>query len=217
MKTMEMTAKTADEAIEIALKELGVGRGEVEVDIVSRGKEGILGIGREPAKVKVTVLDSPNDQVKVSTDIINSLISKMDVSVSVNLKQAENESVGGPVYDIDGDDSGLLIGRRGETLRALQFLVSLMASRKLESRVNLSLDVAGYQNRRYESLSNLAMKVARRVSATRRSIHLESMPPNERRVVHMALADHSDVSTMSEGEGESRHVVVQLSGQEYSS
>ena len=216
MKTMEMTAKTVDEAIEIALKELGVGREEVEVDVVSRGREGILGIGSEPAKVKVTVLDSPNDQVKVSTDIINSLISKMDVSVSVNLKQAENESVGGPVYDIDGDDSGLLIGRRGETLRALQFLVSFMASRKLESRVNLSLDVAGYQNRRYESLSNLAMKVARRVSTTRRSIHLESMPPNERRVVHMALADHSDVSTMSEGEGESRHVVVQLSGQEES-
>ena len=113
MKTRVMTAKTVDEAIEIALKELGVDRGEVEVDVVSRGKEGILGIGSEPAKVKVTVLDTPNDQVTVSTDIINSLISKMGVSVSVSLKQAENESVGGPVYDIDGDDSGLLIGSRG--------------------------------------------------------------------------------------------------------
>ena len=110
--------------------------------------------------MKVTVLDTPNDQVTVSTDIINSLISKMGVSVSVSLKQAENESVGGPVYDIDGDDSGLLIGRRGETLRALQFLVGFMASRKLENRANLLLDVAGYQSRRYESLSNLATKVA---------------------------------------------------------
>jgi len=211
MKTMEMTAKTVEEAIEIALKELGVDRGEVEVDVVSRGKVGILGIvGNEPARVKVTVLDTPNDQVIVSTDIINSLVSKMGVSVSVNLKQAHNEDVGGPVYDIDGDDSGLLIGRRGETLRALQFLVSFMASRKLESRINLSLDVAGYQKRRYESLSNLAMKVARRVSATGRSIPLEPMPPNERRVVHMALADRSDVSTLSEGEGEGRHVVIRL-------
>ena len=167
-------------------------------------------VGNEPARVKVTVLDTPNDQVIVSTDIINSLVSKMGVSVSVNLKQAHNEDVGGPVYDIDGDDSGLLIGRRGETLRALQFLVSFMASRKLESRINLSLDVAGYQKRRYESLSNLAMKVARRVSATGRSIPLEPMPPNERRVVHMALADRSDVSTLSEGEGEGRHVVIRL-------
>ena len=163
--------------------------------------------------MKVTVLDTPNDQVTVSTDIINSLISKMGVSVSVSLKQAENESVGGPVYDIDGDDSGLLIGRRGETLRALQFLVSFMASRKLESRANLLLDVAGYQSRRYESLSNLATKVAGRVFATGRSIHMEPMPPNERRAVHMALADHSEVSTISEGERESRHVVVQLSDQ----
>ena len=213
MKTRVMTAKTVDEAIEIALKELGVDRGEVEVDVVSRGKEGILGIGSEPAKVKVTVLDTPNDQVTVSTDIINSLISKMGVSVSVSLKQAENESVGGPVYDIDGDDSGLLIGRRGETLRALQFLVGFMASRKLENRANLLLDVAGYQNRRYESLSNLATKVAGRVFATGRSIHMEPMPPNERRAVHMALADHPEVSTISEGERESRHVVVQLSDQ----
>ena len=213
MKTRVMTAKTVDEAIEIALKELGVDRGEVEVDVVSRGKEGILGIGSEPAKVRVTVLDTPNDLVTVSTDIINSLISKMGVSVSVSLKQAENESVGGPVYDIDGDDSGLLIGRRGETLRALQFLVSFMASRKLESRANLLLDVAGYQSRRYESLSNLATKVAGRVFATGRSIHMEPMPPNERRAVHMALADHPEVSTISEGERESRHVVVQLSDQ----
>ena len=209
MRTIEITAKTVEEAIEIALKELDAEREEAEIDVVSKGKQGILGIGGEPAMVKVTVLDMPNDVIKVSTDIIMGLVSRMGVSAVVNLKQAHNEEVGGPVYDLDGDDSGLLIGRRGETLRALQFLVGFMASRKLDSRVNLFLDVAGYQERRYESLTNLSVKVAHRVSATGRAIPLEPMPPNERRVVHMALADHSEVTTASVGYGDARHVVIQ--------
>ena len=211
MRSIEMTAKTPEEAIEIALKELGAERGEAEIDVVSRGKAGILGIGGEPACVRVTVLEAPNDVVRVASDILGNLIAKMGVSAVVNLKQADNEDVGGPVFDVDGDDSGLLIGRRGETLRALQFLVSFMASRELDDRVNLFLDVAGYQERRYESLNNLAQRVAQRVAASGRSIPLEAMPPNERRVVHMALADHPEVTTVSSGFGDGRYVVVEPS------
>ncbi len=209
MKTIETTARTSEEAIELALKELDADRGQVEIDVVSRGKSGILGIGSEPAKVRVTLLDEANDVVTVTTEILQSLISKMGVDAVVRLKQAHNEELDGPVFDIEGDDSGLLIGRRGETLRALQFLVRFIASRKLDQRTNLLVDVEGYQERRYQSLANLAQRVAQRVESSRQAITLEPMPPNERRAVHMALSEHPNVTTESIGDGDSRQVVVQ--------
>jgi spoIIIJ-associated protein len=206
---IETTAKTPEEAIEIALKELDVERPDVEIDVVNKGKTGILGIGGEPAKVRVTVLDKPPDAVVATTDILQSLISLMDVSASITLVDAEREDVGGPVFDVDGDDSGLLIGRRGETLRALQFLVSFIASRRLGDRVNLFVDVSGYQERRYETLRSLAERNARRVASSGREVTLEPMPPNERRIVHMALADDPDVNTVSDGVGDGRRVVIE--------
>ena len=209
MRMIETTAKTPEEAIEIALKELDVERPDVEIDVVSKGKTGILGIGGEPAKVRVTVLDKPPDAVVATTDILQSLISLMDVSAAITLVRAERDDVGGPVFDVDGDDSGLLIGRRGETLRALQFLVSFIASRRLGDRVNLFVDVSGYQERRYETLRNLAQRNARRVASSGREITLEPMPPNERRIVHMALADDPDVNTISDGVGDGRHIVIE--------
>ena len=209
MRMIETTAKTPEEAIEIALKELDVERPDVEIDVVSKGKAGILGIGGEPAKVRVTVLDKPPDAVVATTDILQSLISLMDVSATITLVHAEREDVGGPVFDVDGDDSGLLIGRRGETLRALQFLVSFIASRRLGDRVNLFVDVSGYQERRYETLRSLAQRNARRVASSGREITLEPMPPNERRIVHMALAEDPDVNTISDGVGDGRRVVIE--------
>lgn len=209
MRMIETTAKNPEEAIEIALKELDVERQDVEIDVVSKGKTGILGIGGEPAKVRVTVLEKPPDAVVATTDILQSLVSLMGVSAAITLVHAEREDVGGPVFDIDGDDSGLLIGRRGETLRALQFLVSFIASRRLGDRVNLFVDVAGYQERRYETLRNLAQQVARRVASSGREVPLEPMPPNERRIVHMALADDPDVTTISDGMGDGRRVVIE--------
>ena len=209
MRMIETTAKTPEEAIEIALKELDVERPDVEIDVVSKGKTGILGIGGEPAKVRVTILEKPPDAVVATTDILQSLISLMDVSASITLVDAEREDVDGPVFDVDGDDSGLLIGRRGETLRALQFLVSFIASRRLGDRVNLFVDVSGYQERRYETLRSLAERNARRVASSGREVTLEPMPPNERRIVHMALADDPDVNTVSDGVGDGRRVVIE--------
>jgi len=209
-RVIEISAKSPEEAVEIALKEFDVELKDVEVEILSPGKSGILGIGSEPARVRVTVLDEPADVVGVTTEILHDLLSLMGVSATVTLREAEREDVGGPAFDIDGDDSGLLIGRRGETVRAIQFLVSFMAGQRLGDRVNLFVDVAGYQERRYESVTILAHRVARRVAADGRSVALDPMPPNERRVVHMALADHPDVSTASTGEGDGRKVVVQL-------
>ena len=125
-----------------------------------------------------------------------------------HLRQAQSEGVGGPVFDIDGDDSGLLIGRRGETLRALHFLVNLIAGAQLGENPSIQIDVAGYMDRRYKSLTNLALNIASRVAGSGQPITLEPMPPNERRAVHVALAEHQDVTTESIGAGDGRQVVV---------
>ena len=210
MRMIETTAKTKEEAIEIALKELDVGREEVEIDVVSAGKAGILGIGSELARVRVTLLEEPADVVRITTDVLSNLMSKLDVSVVTNLKQAWNEDLGGPVFEIEGEDSGLLIGRRGETLRALQFLVKVLVGRRMEARANLMVDVEGYKERRYQSLTNLAQRVAQRVANSGHSVTLEPMPPDERRIVHMAIADHPNVTSESMGEGPGRQVVVRL-------
>jgi spoIIIJ-associated protein len=209
MTTVERTGKNQEEAIELALKELDAERGEVEIDVVSRGKSGILGIGGEPAKVRVTLIEKPSDVARIATEVLKNLIGKMGVSAVVNLKHAHDDEVGGPVIEVDGEDSGLLIGRKGETLRSLQFLVTSISAKQLGERVNLFLDVAGYQERRHQSLRNLARRVAQRVADSGRPISLEPMPPNERRIVHLTLADNPSVSTASTGYGDSRQVVVE--------
>ena len=208
MKSIEMTAKTVEEAIEIALKELDADRVEVEIDVISRGKPGILGIGSELAAVRVTKVDGTSDTLSSASDVINKLVSYMDVDVVVNLKEADNEETGAPVFEIEGDDSGLLIGRKGETLRSLQFLTRFIVSRQTGERSNISLDVEGYDERRKQSLVNLASRVAQRVVKTGRSIELEPMSARERRLVHVALAENTDVYTESSGEGRDRRVVV---------
>ena len=208
MSQIEMTARTVEEAIEVALKELDADRSDVEIDVVSRGKSGLLGIGAEPAKVRVTLLDSPSEIVTVTSEVIQSLLSLMDAEVVLTLKQMHNDDLDGPIFEIEGDDAGLLIGRKGETLKTLQFLVRYIVSQRLDDRVNLMIDVEGYQERRHQSLANMARRVAQRVTDTGKPITLEPMPPNERRIVHLTLADHPRVTTESTGMGSSRQVVI---------
>ena len=252
MRTIETTGKTPEEAIEAALDQLGVGPDEVEIDVVSEGRGGLLGIGSEPAVVRVTLAegeDEPSTEseaasetqpdtladfspfgddldddyddfdefdeeeetsevVKVGYDVLSTLLNKMGVSADVYLREPYTGDDEGPVFEIEGDDSGLLIGTRGETLRSLQFIVSFLVSRRMGERTNLMVDVEGYQQRRYDSVANLARRVAQRVAQRGRSIPLEPMPPNERRQVHMALADRSDVETESDGYGDRRKVVI---------
>jgi len=210
MREIVITAKTVEEAIELGLRELDVDRAEAEIDVVSRGKAGILGIGSEPARVRVTRIDTPSDVVKTTSEVIDNIISLLGVDVVSTLTQVEREDLGGPVFEIEGDDAGLLIGRRGETLKALQFLVKYLVSQKLDANVNILVDVEGYQDRRYQSLMSMARRVAQRVADSGRPITIEPMPPNERRIVHIALADHHRVTTESTGSGSSRQVVVQL-------
>ena len=223
----------------------------MEIDVVSEGRGGLLGIGSEPAVVRVTLpeaVDGSGDDdeaddeaqpdalaefvafaddsddyddfddyeeeeetsevVSVGYDVLSTLLGKMGVSADVYLREPYTGSDEGPVFEIEGDDSGLLIGTRGETLRALQFIVSFLVSRRMGERTNLMVDVEGYQQRRYDSVANLARRVAQRVAQRGRPIPLEPMPPNERRQVHMALADRNDVVTESDGYGDRRKVVI---------
>ena len=152
--------------------------------------------------------EETSEVVSVGYDVLSTLLGKMGVAADVYLREPYDGDEEGPVFEIEGEDSGLLIGTRGETLRALQFIVSFLVSRRLGERTNLMVDVEGYQQRRYDSVANLARRVAQRVAQRGRSIPLEPMPPNERRQVHMALADHADVVTESDGHGDRRRVVV---------
>ena len=208
MRRIETSGKTVEEAIEIGLNELDVNRAEVEIEVVSKGKTGILGIRSESAKVILTVVEKPTDLVKVATDTLQKLIARMDVSVFVNLMNVHNEEIGGPSFEIDGEDAGLLIGRKGQTMRSLQFIAAMISSNKLEDHVRIDLDVAGYKSRRYDSLANLAYKVAGQVVDTGSSITLEPMPANERRIIHVTLADDERVSSVSSGRGDSRKVTI---------
>ena len=208
MRRIETSGKTVEEAIEIGLNELDVNRAEVEIEVVSKGKTGILGIRSESAKVILTIVEKPTDLVKVATDTLQKLIARMDVSVFVNLMNVHNEEIGGPSFEIDGEDAGLLIGRKGQTMRSLQFIAAMISSNKLEDHVRIDLDVAGYKSRRYDSLPSLAYKVDGQVVDTGSSITLEPMPANERRIIHVTLADDERVSSVSSGRGDSRKVTI---------
>ena len=204
--TTEVTARTVEEAIEIALEQLGADRDQVEVDVISQGKGGILGFGAEPARIRVTLTSLPANLPAVAKITVDNLLRSMKVSATATPRPQQEGEEDTIELDIEGEDSGLLIGRRGETLRALQFTVNLLVGQSTRGRV--ILDVEGYRERRYISLRTLASRVAERVASTGRPITLEPMAPNERRVIHMTLADNPRVATESTGMGESRKITV---------
>ena len=199
--TTEVTARTVEEAIEIALEQLGADRDQVEVDVISQGKGGILGFGAEPALTSL-----PANLPAVAKITVDNLLRSMKVSATATPRPQQEGEEDTIELDIEGEDSGLLIGRRGETLRALQFTVNLLVGQSTRGRV--ILDVEGYRERRYISLRTLASRVAERVASTGRPITLEPMAPNERRVIHITLADNPRVATESTGMGESRKITV---------
>jgi len=215
-----MTAPTVDEAIELGLKELDADRDEAEVEILSRGKTGFLGIGSEAARVRVTRISIGRDDAGVpttaegdttaagvATAAVGRILEAAGVNVTRTLRAANDPESGGPIIDLAGEDSGLLIGRRGQTLQALQFLVNLIVRKQFEG-VRVVLDVENYRQRRELQLREMATTIAKRVAETNRSITLEPMPPADRRIIHTSLTDHPGVSTESTGEGEGRKVTI---------
>jgi len=208
METMEVTGKSVDEAIEIALEQLGANRDQVEIDVISEGKGGILGFGAEPARIRVLMIDMPTGLLPVSKLVLDNVMRNMSVTASSVASKNNDPQSDTVEFDIEGEDSGLLIGRRGESLKALQFIVNLIVNRKSEGRV--ILDVEGYKERRYSSLRTLAKRVAERVVDVGQSITLEPMTPNERRVIHMELSGNNKVGTESTGMGDQRKITIYL-------
>jgi len=208
MRTVKTSGKTVEEAVEIALIELDASRNEVEIDVISQGKAGILGIGSELAAVNVTKIDNVDDSIKIGYEVVKQLIELMGVDLDLNIVHKSDEEEMESLLELIGDDSGLLIGRKGETLRALQFLTNVLVSNQTGAKARVSIDVEGYEDRRNQSLINLANRVAQRVTKTGRDIELEPMNPRERRVVHMALAENTSVETESSGSGFDRRVVI---------
>lgn len=209
MDELEISARTVEEAIREALEHLGVSRDQVEIEVLKKGRASILGLKGGEAKIRVRLLDEGKpkaDISKVSQETLKTLLQLMGITAEVTVSKTDL-----PVsLNIEGEDLGILIGRRGQTLACLQYMVRLIVAEQLKAWLPLTIDVAGYKKRRREALESLALRLAEKVKTSRRSMTLEPMPAGERRIIHLALANHPDVSTQSTGEGEGRKVVILL-------
>ncbi len=205
MDTIEITAGTVEQAIEKAEAQLGLSRDQFEVEVIREGRTGILGVGGREAVIRVSSTTLPEEEaISLVVEILDKLLGLMGVEGKVEVLSAEV-----PLQlNVKGDDLGILIGRRGQTLGALEYVTKLMVVQRRKTWLPLTVDVAGYKKHRRESLEKLALYLAEQVKSRRRAVPMEPMPANERRMVHLALADHPDVRTESIGEGENRKVVV---------
>ncbi len=208
-ETIEVTGRTVEEATRKAEDELGLSREEFEIEIVQEGRSGVLGLGAEEAVIKATPLemdDNIGNRVAggVGVEILSKLLDLMGLDGDVDYEDDGTSAV----LNIEGDDLGVLIGRRGTTISSLQHIVRLMIASRQTDWPLLTVDVCGYKRRRRVALEDLARKIADQARARRRPIALEPMPADERRVVHLALVDHPDVYSESAGVGTERKVVV---------
>ncbi|MGN1011356.1 MAG: RNA-binding cell elongation regulator Jag/EloR [Clostridia bacterium] len=201
MKTLEKTGKTIDDAIDAAVAELGCSREDVTIEIVTMPSKGIFGIGAKPALVRVSLEDSAT---AYAMEFLNTIFKKFELDVDIHPIEGEEFIT----LDLVGKDLGILIGRRGETLDALQYLTNLTVSRHFEDRSKFILDVEGYRAKREETLERLARKLAERVKESGKNISLEPMSPYERRIIHTVLQSDEQVRTFSEGEEPYRKVVI---------
>ena len=215
MEGIEITATTVEQAIEKAEMQLGLSRDQFEVEVIRDGKSGILGVGSKEALIRVISVVPPEktcpelvegDAVKVVKDILDTLLGLLGITGQVEVLSNEIPLA----LNIKGDDLGILIGRRGQTLASLEYVTKLMVVGRLKTWLPLTVDVGGYRQRRRDSLQRLALYLAEQVKSRRQAITMEPMPADERRIVHLTLADNPDVTTHSIGEGEDRKVVVLL-------
>ena len=223
MEFQLFTGKNVDDAITKALVELGVTSDRLEYEVVEKGSSGFIGIGSKPAKINARikqeatntetvnvavekVANNPEDVEKVAVDFLKKVFEAMNLTVKINVTVNDDQ------VDIDlvGDDMGVLIGKRGQTLDSLQYLVSLVINKKSDKYMRVKLDTENYRERRKETLENLAKNIAFKVKRTKRPVSLEPMNPYERRVIHSALQNDRYVTTRSEGDEPFRHVVVVL-------
>jgi len=202
VKFSEKTGKTVEEAVDLALKELGVKREEVDIEVLEEPSKGIFGlIGVRPARVKVTLKEMPSQRAGM---LLENILKAMQLSVKISVKEKED----GIFINLEGPDLGVLIGRRGETLDALQYLVNLSVNKNQEVKKKVIIDIEGYRNRREATLKKLALKLADKARQKGRNIVLEPMSSQERRIIHTALQGRDDIYTYGEGEEPYRKIVI---------
>jgi spoIIIJ-associated protein len=236
LSTLEAIGATVEEAISRGLEALNTTRDRVTVVVLDPGGKAAPGQRPREARVQLTLNEpesrpepkppvaqpepapavSSEEVMRLAQQTLQELLDRLQVKASVTVRWAEaadeqDEEDGPPlVLDIRGDDLGVLIGRRGETLGSLQYITRLIVSQKISGNVNLVVDVEGYKARREQQLRQLALRMADRVASTRKPIALEPMPPSERRIIHLTLRDHPIVTTESVGRDEDRKVTIIL-------
>lgn len=205
MEYIEISAKTVADAITDACQKLEVTSDKLDYIVVDEGSSGFLGIGSKPAVIKAKVKSSVTDKAK---DFLNEVFEAMKMVVVVDVKyDEENRNLN---VDLSGDEMGVLIGKRGQTLDSLQYLLSLVVNKETEDYIRVKVDTEDYRKRRKETLENLAKNIAYKVKRTKHSVSLEPMNPYERRIIHSALQNDKYVTTHSEGDEPFRRVVVTL-------
>ncbi|MFQ5921883.1 MAG: RNA-binding cell elongation regulator Jag/EloR [Anaerolineales bacterium] len=233
--SLEVIAPTVEEAIARGAAELGISEDDLQVEVLDEGGKGFLGISARQARVRLTVAipggapapqeeaaaedeapvlargDDDPEAVRAAHDTVAELVQRLGLEVQVSAKwgQRDPEARIRPLLvDVHGDDLGILIGRRGETLTALQYIARLIVAKELERPVAVVIDIEGYRARREQQLRRLARKMATQAADLDRTMELEPMPPNERRIIHVALRENPAVTTESVGEGSSRKVTI---------
>ncbi|MGO1369396.1 MAG: RNA-binding cell elongation regulator Jag/EloR [Senegalia sp. (in: firmicutes)] len=207
MKSVVISSKTVQNGIEQALKELNVSRDEVDIEILEEPNKGFLGfIGSKDAKLKVTVKNDPKKQAE---NFLNSLLNKMEINAQTKT------SLIGDILEIEligenASDMGAIIGKRGNTLDSIQYIISLIVNKNSDKYIKVLLDTENYREKREDTLIRLAKKMAGKAKRTRKKIRLESMNPYERRIIHSALQSDPYIKTFSEGEDPNRRVVIDI-------
>jgi len=205
MDFQKFTAKTVSDAVTAACQHFVVTSDKLEYEVLEEGSTGFLGFNAKPAVILARVKATIEDKAR---DFLNDVFAAMNLTVVVDItydEEARNLDI-----DLSGDEMGILIGKRGQTLDSLQYLVSLVVNKEAEEYIRVKVDTENYRKRRKETLENLAKNIAYKVKRTKRPVSLEPMNPYERRIIHSALQNDKYVTTHSEGEEPFRHVVVTL-------
>lgn len=211
MEMITVTAKTVDDAIVQAAVQLGVSSDKLQYEVIEKGSTGLLGglIGAKPAVIRARKVETIDEKAE---EFLTSVFDAMGLQVEIDAKLNEEEKE--LDVNLSGEEMGILIGKRGQTLDSLQYLVSLVVNKESDDYLRVKLDTENYRERRKETLETLAKNIAYKVKRTRRSVALEPMNPYERRIIHSAIQNDKYVFTRSEGEEPFRHVVIALKKEE---
>lgn len=205
MEYIQISAKTVDDAITEALIKLGVTSEQLEYEVIEKGSTGFLGINSKKAVIKARKKETVEDRVR---SFLDEMFHAMNMEVAIDLTY--DEASQNMDIELKGTDMGILIGKRGQTLDSIQYLVSIVANKDTEEYIHVKMDTENYRKRRRETVENLAKNLAYKVKRTKKSVTLEPMNAYERRIIHSALQNDKYVCTYSEGEEPYRHVVIAL-------